>query len=122
MSGDLTIKSLMTELTGIKTEVKTRRAELSKMLEREKEIKTQISSFLKEKNQPGVKDTAQGVAVITEKVSKIVPKKKKDSKNDALNVLRHYMDDSKAQKIFSEMEESRKGDKVEKEVLKIIKI
>ena len=45
MSGDLTIKSLMTELTGIKTEVKTRRAELSKMLEREKEIKSQISLF-----------------------------------------------------------------------------
>jgi len=122
MSGDLTIKSLMTELTGIKTEIKTRRSELSKILEREKEIKSQISSFLKEKNQAGVKDTVQGVAIITEKVSKIVPKKKKDSKIDALNVLRHYMDDSKAQKIFNEIEESRKGDKVDKEVLKIIKI
>ena len=45
MSGDLTIKSLMTELTGIKTEVKTRRAELSKMLEREKEISDEKSKL-----------------------------------------------------------------------------
>ena len=65
---------------------------------------------------------ADGTKIADTKPDTVVPKKKKESKNDALNVLRHYMDDSKAQKIFNEMEESRKGDKVEKEVLKIIKI
>ena len=122
MATELTIKSLMTELGSIKTEIKTRREALKKLTDREKEIKEKIQAFLKEKNQAGVKDKTQGMAVITEKVSKTVRKKKNEMKQDTLNVLRHYMDDNKAQKIFSEMEESKKGDKIEKDVLKIMKI
>ena len=122
MATELTIKSLMTELGSIKTEIKTRREGLKKLTDREKEIKEKIQAFLKEKNQAGVKDKTQGMAVITEKVCKTVRKKKNEMKQDTLNVLRHYMDDNKAQKIFSEMEESKKGDKIEKDVLKIMKI
>lgn len=122
MATELTIKSLMTELGSIKTEIKTRREALKKLTDREKEIKEKIQAFLKEKNQAGVKDKTQGMAVITEKVCKTVRKKKNEMKQDTLNVLRHYMDDNKAQKIFSEMEESKKGDKIEKDVLKIMKI
>lgn len=122
MATDLTIKSLMTELTSIKTELKTRREGLKKLVQREKEIKQSIETFLKEKNQPGVKDTSQGMAVITEKVSKTIRKKRDETKKDSLNVLRHYMDDSKAQRIFNEMEEARKGEKKETQVLKIVKI
>jgi len=122
MATELTIKSLMTELGSIKTEIKTRREALKKLTDREKEIKEKIQAFLKEKNQAGVKDKTQGMAVITEKVCKTVRKKKNEMKQDTLNVLRHYMDDNKAQKIFSEMEESKKGDKIEKDILKIMKI
>jgi len=122
MATDITIKSLMTELTSIKTELKTRREGLKKLIQREKEIKQSIETFLKEKNQPGVKDTSQGMAVITEKVSKTIRKKRDETKKDTLNVLRHYMDDNKAQRIFNEMEEARKGEKKETQVLKIVKI
>lgn len=122
MATDLTIKSLMTELTSIKTEIKIRREGLKKLTQREKEIKQSIETFLKEKNQPGIKDTSQGMAVITEKVSKTIRKKRNETKKDTLNVLRHYMDDNKAQRIFNEMEEARKGEKKETQVLKIVKI
>jgi len=122
MATDLTIKSLITELNSLKTEIKTRREALKKLTEREKEIHTKIKLFLKEKNQPGVKDKTQGIAIVSEKVEKTVRKKKNEAKQDILNVLRHYMDDNKAQKIFNEMEESNKGEKIEKEVLKIMKL
>lgn len=122
MANDIGIKSLLTEINVIKNELKQRGDELKKLKLREKDIKAKISSFLKEKNQPGVKDTQQGIAVVAEKVKKTVRKKKKEEKTDTLNVLRHYMDDNKAQKIYNEIENSRTLEKVEKEMIKIVKI
>ena len=49
-------------------------------------------------------------------------KKKKDAKDETLNILRHYMADDKAQRIFNEMQEYKKEDMVEKDILEIIKI
>lgn len=122
MATDLTIKSLVTELNTLQTEIKNRRKDLKKFTDREKDIKLKISAFLKEKNQPGIKDQSQGIAIITEKVKRVVRKKKNVAKDDTLNVLRHYMDDSKANKIFNEMQESKKGDTIDKDVLRIVKI
>ena len=121
MATDLTIKSLMTELNTLKTETKTRKRELKKLTDREKQIKDQISNFLKEQKQPGVKDKSQGIAIIVEKVEKITRKKKNQSNEDALNVLLHYMDDGKASKIYNEIKNAQ-NEQVKKDVLKIVKI
>ena len=122
MATDLTIKSLMIELNTLKLEIKIRRADLKKLTDRAKDISEKIADFLKKNNQPGIKDQSQGIAIISKKVKRVVRKKKKESKDETLNVLRHYMTDEKAQKIFNEMQESKKGDTVDKDVLEIIKI
>ena len=122
MATDLTIKQMMTELNTLKLEIKNRRSDLKKLTDRVKDINEKISVFLKEKNQPGIKDQSQGIAIISKKVKRVVRKKKKEEKDDTMNVLRHFMSDDKAQRIFNELKESRKGETVDKDVLEIIKI
>ena len=90
--------------------------------DRVKDINEKISAFLKEKNQPGIKDQSQGIAIISKKVKRVVRKKKKEEKDETMNVLRHFMSDDKAQRIFNELKESKKGETVDKDVLEIIKI
>ena len=115
-------KTVMSELNTLKQEIKNRRADLKKLTDRVKDINEKISVFLKEKNQPGIKDQSQGIAIISKKVKRVVRKKKKEEKDDTMNVLRHFMSDDKAQRIFNELKESRKGETVDKDVLEIIKI
>lgn len=122
MATDLTIKQMMSELNTLKLEIKNRRTDLKKLTDRVKDINEKISAFLKEKNQPGIKDQSQGIAIISKKVKRVVRKKKKEEKDDTMNVLRHFMSDDKAQRIFNELKESRKGETVDKDVLEIIKI
>jgi cell division septum initiation protein DivIVA len=122
MATDLTIKQMMSELNTLKLEIKNRRADLKKLTNRVKDINEKISVFLKEKNQPGIKDQSQGIAIISKKVKRVVRKKKKEEKDETLNVLRHFMPDDKAQRIFNELQESKKGETVDKDVLEIIKI
>jgi hypothetical protein len=122
MATDLTIKQMMSELNTLKLEIKNRRADLKKLTDRVKDINEKISVFLKEKNQPGIKDQSQGIAIISKKVKRVVRKKKKEEKDETMNVLRHFMSDDKAQRIFNELKESKKGETVDKDVLEIIKI
>lgn len=122
MATDLTIKQMMSELNTLKLEIKNRRADLKKLTDRVKDINEKISAFLKEKNQPGIKDQSQGIAIISKKVKRVVRKKKKEEKDETMNVLRHFMSDDKAQRIFNELKESKKGETVDKDVLEIIKI
>jgi hypothetical protein len=122
MATDLTIKQMMSELNTLKLEIKNRRTDLKKLTDRVKDINEKISAFLKEKNQPGIKDQSQGIAIISKKVKRVVRKKKKDEKDETMNVLRHFMSDDKAQRIFNELKESKKGETVDKDVLEIIKI
>jgi hypothetical protein len=121
MATDLNIKALTSELGPLSKEIKKRREELKKLVEREKEIKKKISEFIKTNNLPGVKDQSQGIAIIAEKTEVTKRKKKCEEKDNSLNVLRHYMDDEKARKIYEEMQNSNK-DKVETQKLKIISI
>lgn len=121
MATDLTIKSLMTELNTLKIETKTRKGELKKLTDREKQIKEQIKKFLEENKQPGVKDKSQGIAIIVEKVEKLTKKKKNQANEDCLNVLRHYMDNDKASKIYNEIKNAQ-NEQTKKDILKIVKI
>ena len=122
MASELTIKDLMIELKKTRIEIKSSRESLKKLTDREKNIKEKASVFLKEKKQPGVKDKSEGIAIIIEKVQKTAHKKKDKIKEDVLTVLRNYMDDSKASKLFNELEQCKKGDKINEDVLKVINI
>ena len=122
MATDLTIKQMMSELNTLKLEIKNRRTDLKKLTDRVKDLNKIVADFLKNNNQPGIKDSSQGIAIISKKVKRVVRKKKKEAKDETLNILRHYMADDKAQRIFNEMQESKKGDTVDKDVLEIIKI
>lgn len=116
------MKNVMSELNTLKQEIKNRRTELKKLTDRVKDLNKIVADFLKNNNQPGIKDSSQGIAIISKKVKRVVRKKKKEAKDETLNILRHYMADDKAQRIFNEMQESKKGDTVDKDVLEIIKI
>jgi hypothetical protein len=116
MATDIPIKSLMSEFESLEPEIKKRRAELKKLTSRMKEIKEKILLFLKEKNQPGVKD--QYIALVSEKVDRVKRKNKSEIKQRTLNVLLNYMDGTKAEKLCKEIEESKKADVEKKEVLK----
>lgn len=122
MSTDINIKALMLELSGIQKDLKIKRVELKKLSDRQKEIKQKISKFLKENNQPGVRDLSQGIAVISEKKEKRKAKKEDEKKRDAMTILHHYMDEDKARKIYSEIKETLKGNQFEEHVLKVVKI
>ena len=121
MASDLNIKALTTELGPLSKEIKSIRENLKNLVKREKEIKEQISKFINDNKLPGVKDQSQGIAIISEKKEVTKRKKKSEEQDDILNVLRHYMDDDKAQKIRKEMQNFNK-DKVETQKLKIISI
>ena len=86
MATDLTIKQMMSELNTLKLEIKNRRTDLKKLTDRVKDINEKISAFLKEKNQPGIKDQSQGIAIISKKVKRVVRKKKKDEKDETINI------------------------------------
>ena len=116
------IKNVMSELNTLKQEIKNRRVELKKLTDSVKDLNKIVAEFLKNNNQPGIKDSSQGIAIISKKVKRVVRKKKKETKDETLNILRHYMADDKAQRIFNEMQEYKKEDMVEKDVLEIIKI
>jgi hypothetical protein len=122
MANDIPIKQLIKELSDIRIEIKNRKDSLKKITDREKDIKNKIQIFLKSQNQQGIKDNSQGLAVINEKVLKSERKKKKETKEEMLVVLRNYMDDERAKKIFNELNQTKNSEKIEKEILKVIKI
>ena len=95
------MKNVMLELNTLKQEIKNRRVELKKLTDRVKDLNKIVADFLKSNNQPGIKDSSQGIAIISKKVKRVVRKKKKDAKDETLNILRHYMADDKAQRIFN---------------------
>lgn len=122
MSNDINIKGLLVELSGLEKDLKLKRQEIKKLSERQKEIKEKIAKFLKENNQPGVRDLSQGIAVISEKKDKRKAKKEDEKRKDAMTILHHYMDEDKARKIYNEIKETLKGNHFEENVLKVVKI
>lgn len=107
----------VTELKELSTDIKRRAAEISKLRKRKEELEKKITDFLVEKDQPGVK--YRDVAVILEKNKyKRLPKKKAQKEEDAINVLKHY-GISNAEKIFSEVIETMKGEEVPKNAIRL---
>lgn len=115
----MSIKSDVAELESIRTELKHINIRRKVLKEKEKQVEARISLFLKSKDQIGVKH--QGMAVIIEEKEKCEPKKLKDRDTDAINVLeKHGIKD--ADKVFAELMQARKGDKILMEKLYVRKL
>jgi len=103
------------------TDINPRKNNLNELKKRKKYLEESIQKFLNENKQTGIKDTNNGIAIITEKKTKHISKKNKEAKNDVYNVLLHYMNEDKAKRIFSEIESAKKNT-IEQFNLKVIDI
>jgi hypothetical protein len=115
----MSIQSYVIELERIKTELKFLNEKKRKLKSREQELENNIASFLKSKQQTGVK--YQDSKIILEKKEKRVNKKNKDKDMDSINILMTYgLNDP--QKVLNEILEARKGEKIQTDKLKIQKL
>ena len=115
----MSIKSYVTELEAVRSELKALNDKRRKMKTREKALMENVANFLKAHNQAGVKH--QGVAVILEEKEKHEPKKNKDRDVDAMEVLKKYgIQDT--ERALKEIMEARKGSLILQESLKFKKI
>ena len=114
----MSIKSDVTELEIIQTEIKNLNERKKKLKDRQKTIENRIAEYLKAKDQPGVKH--HGTAIILEEKERPGPKKPKERDADAMSVLERYgIKDT--QKVLKEIMDARKGDVIVKESVKIKK-
>lgn len=113
------IQASVKELKEINIEIKRLRTEASKLKKRAMEIEKYIISYLNEKEQPGVK--YQNTAIILENKPKRITKSKKEIESDSLKVLENYGIQN-AKEVLNQILESRKGDKVQLQKVKIQKI
>ena len=79
------IKSLIHELNGINTEIKTLKSRVKSLNSRKKTVEKDILEFLEKNEQPGVK--LNNLAFYQEKKIKRKVKNKSDKRNDCLAVL-----------------------------------
>ena len=113
------IQASVKELKEINIEIKRLRTETSKLRKRATEIEKNIITYLNEKEQPGVK--YQNTAIILENKPKRVAKSKKEVENDSLKILENCGIHN-AKEVLNQILESRKGDKVQLQKVKIQKI
>lgn len=115
----MSIQSYVTELESIKIELKILNEKKRKLKLREHELENNIATFLKSKEQMGVK--YQGSKIVLEQKEKRANKKNKDKDIDSINILMNYgLNDP--QKVLNEILEARKGEKVQTDKLKIQKL
>jgi hypothetical protein len=111
----MSIRGDVEQLETIRREMKILADKRKVLKQREAQIIERISSYLKSKNQPGVK--YQGKAVIMEEKETFKRRKPKESDADAVTVLERYGVKS-PQKVLNELLSTRKGEKVVKTKLK----
>ena len=115
----MSIKSDVAELESIRSEIKYLNQKKKNLREKEKQVESRISMFLKSKDQIGVKH--QGLAVVMEAKEVSGPKKTKDRNTDAISVLERY-GIREAEKVLAELMNARRGDKIITEKLSVKKL
>jgi hypothetical protein len=114
----MSIRADVQELEILRTEIKVLRRRMKTLRDKEKATEIRISSFLKARDQPGVK--FQGTAIILEEKQKSLPKKPKDKDADTILVLER-LGVSDPQKALQEIISARKGDTIHSNKLKVQK-
>ena len=110
------IQNNVQELKNINTEIKRLQIETKKLKKRAQDIEKNILSYLNEKEQPGLK--YQNTAIIIENKAKRIIRSKKDVDSNAIKILEEngvY----NAREILNKIKESRKGDEVQMQKVKL---
>ena len=115
----MSIKAYVDELTMINAEIKRNKEVNKKLGKRLKEIETNITSYLKEKEQSGLK--YNGKAILLENKEHKLSKNKKDLYEDTINLLENLGINNPVE-VYNKLQEVKEGNLVEKTKLKIKKI
>jgi hypothetical protein len=114
----MSIKSYLDELERIKLEIKNNNKRNKILKDRAKIVESNISDYLKCKQQNGLK--YNGKTLLLENREKRKRKKEKDKKGDLINLLKD-LGIKNIEKTYSEIIESQKGEIIDKDVLKFQK-
>lgn len=113
------IQTSVQEFKEINIEIKRLQKIVSDLKKRSVLLKKNIVSYLNEKEQPGVK--YQNTAILLENKAKRIKKSKKDIESESIRLLEESgISDAKG--LLNKLLESRRGDKVEVQEIKIKKI
>lgn len=107
------------ELKNIGEEIKRLNVRMRQLRNRYKEVESKICSFLKEKDQPGLK--YKGMAIFAEDKEYRQYKNPKIKKDDAASILKQY-GISDSSKIIEEIVEAMKGPTQSKKKIKLKQI
>lgn len=110
------IQNNVQELKDINNEIKRLQIETKKLKKRAQDIEKNILSYLNEKEQPGLK--YQNTAIIIENKAKRVTKPKKDIDANAVKILEE-VGVFNAREILSKIAESRKGEQIQMQKVKL---
>lgn len=110
------IQSNVQELKNINLEIKRLQGEMKKLKKRSQDIEKNILTYLNEKEQPGLK--YQNTAIIIENKPKRIMKTKKDIENNAIRILEDS-GISNAKEVLAKINESKKGDQVQMQKVKL---
>lgn len=115
----MSIKSYFDELASIRSEIKRNNAKNRALRQRAKVLETNISEFLAEKGQHGVKYKGQAIVLHTKE--RRPPKKKKEKEESVLSLLEELgVRDPKS--AYDRLKDVQKGDPIEKKTIKFTKI
>lgn len=112
----MSIQSYFNQLKSLQAESKRLNLLSRKVRSEIIETKKAIAEYLRQKDQPGVK--YQGEAIILENKPKRVYKPKKNKDEDAIRILEKY-GISNAKEALEEILDSRRGEEIEVEEVKI---
>ena len=115
----MSITASVNELDHLTAEIKILKTRMSTLRRRSKVVNNDIQTFLKEKQQPGVK--YNGKAYILETKEKIIYKKKDLAEQDALNVLIESGCDN-PEETLNKIMMARRGESIATSKLKVKKI
>lgn len=115
----MSIKGEVNELKNINVEIKRVSLYLRNLRQQAKDSEKRIIDYLNEKEQPGLK--YEGNAILVENKTKRKIRKKTELQEDALRILRENGVHN-ASSVLEELMESRKGESVDHQKLKIKKL
>ena len=115
----MSIKSYIEELENIQSEIKRNNIRNSNHRKRIKELETNITEYLKEKGQLGLK--YQGKAIFLEQ-KELRPAKKKKDKEEALISFFQELGISDPKEAYSKFQDAQKEEPIEKTTIKFRKL
>lgn len=112
----MSIQAKISELHSLKQELSSIQKKASVMRKRMKQLELDIVAYLDSTNQPGIKYKGLAILKQEKQTSKIRPRK--EQKENIINILYKSGIDN-AEKVYDEIEKSKKGSPAEKKKLVI---